>query len=101
MPAIPLVGGQSVAVNRAITINRPPEEVYQFWRRLENLPRFMKHLDTVSQLDERRSHWVARAPLGLAVSWDAEIVAEQENERLSWRSIGETVVHNSGSVRFA
>jgi uncharacterized membrane protein len=91
---------QGVQVQEAITINRPPEEVYGFWRNLENLPRFMSHLESVRELDDRRSYWKAHAPLGLTVEWSAEIVEDRANERISWRSAEGSQVPNSGTVRF-
>jgi uncharacterized membrane protein len=87
-------------VIKRITINRPVEEVYQFWRDLENLPRFMQHLEEVHVIGERRSHWVATAPAGRTVEWDAEIVSEQDNELIAWRSLPESDVRHAGTVRF-
>jgi uncharacterized membrane protein len=91
---------RGIRVYEAITINRPPEEVYRFWRNLENLPRFMVHLELVRQLDDRRSYWIARAPLGSTAEWTAEIVEERPNELISWRSVEDSQVPNSGTVRF-
>jgi uncharacterized membrane protein len=91
---------QGIRVRKAITINRTPEEVYRFWRQLENLPRFMAHLESVRVLDDRRSYWKAHAPLGLTVEWTAEIVEERSNELISWRSAEDSQVPNSGTVRF-
>jgi uncharacterized membrane protein len=91
---------RGIRVQKAITINRPAAEVYRFWRNLENLPRFMVHLEFVRQLDDRRSYWIARAALGLTVEWTAEIVEERPNELISWRSVEDSQVPNSGTVRF-
>jgi uncharacterized membrane protein len=91
---------QGIRVRKAITINRTPEEVYRFWRHLENLPRFMAHLESVRVLDDRRSYWKAHAPLGLMVEWTAEMVEERPNELISWRSVEDSQVPNSGTVRF-
>jgi uncharacterized membrane protein len=92
---------REVRVERAITINRAIEDVYRFWRRLENLPRFLRHLESVEVLDDRRSRWRAAAPAGMTVSWEAEIVAEREPERIAWRSLDGSQIRNSGTVRFA
>jgi uncharacterized membrane protein len=91
---------RGVRVQKAITINRPPEEVYGYWRRLENLPRFMVHLDSVRELDAHRSYWRMHAPLGMTVEWTAEIVENRPNELISWRSVEDSQVPNSGTVRF-
>ena len=82
-----------------ITINRPPSEVYRFWRRLENLPRFMPHLESVASSDDRRSHWVIAA-LGTRLEWDAEIVDDVTDARISWQSVGDADVASRGEVTF-
>jgi uncharacterized membrane protein len=87
-------------VARSVTVRRPAEEVYAFWRRLENLPRFMDHLESVRAIGERHSHWRARAPAGMSVEWDAEIVIDRPNELIAWRSMPGSAVPNSGQVRF-
>lgn len=87
-------------VARSITVNRGREEVYAFWRNFENLPRFMKHLEAVQVHDERRSRWTAKAPAGREVSWEAEILEDTPNERISWRSLPDSTITNAGTVRF-
>lgn len=91
---------RGVRAAAAATISRSPEEVYQFWRRLENLPRFMAHLESVRVTDDRRSHWKAKAPAGAIVEWDAEITEDRPNELIAWRSAEGADVPNFGSVRF-
>jgi uncharacterized membrane protein len=95
-----LGGSRGVLVEEAVTINRSPEELYAFWRNFEQLPRFMDHLVSIRQLDQRRSHWVARAPAGRTVEWDAEIVNEIPNELIGWRTLDGADVVSAGSVRF-
>lgn len=87
-------------VDHSVHVRKPLEEVYAFWRQLENLPRFMDHLVCVKVLDARRSHWVAKGPAGIEVEWDAEIINEIPNELLGWRSLEGSEVDNAGSVRF-
>jgi len=89
-----------IRVDRSITIQKSAEEVYSFWRNLENLPRFMDHLQSVRVIDDKRSHWVAEAPVGSTVEWDAEIINEIPNEVIGWRSLPGADVDNAGSVRF-
>lgn len=89
-----------IHVERSFIINRPADELYGFWRNFENLPRFMKHLQNVRKLDEKRSHWTARGPAGLSIHWDAEIINDEPNRLLAWRSLEDADVDNAGSVRF-
>ncbi|MEH0973130.1 SRPBCC family protein [Micromonospora sp. CPCC 205546] len=84
----------------AVTVNRSPAEAYRFWRDLENLPRFMSHLESVRADDLRRSHWIARGPAGRPVEWDAEIVDDRPNRSIAWRSLPGTRVPNAGRVLF-
>ena len=89
-----------IRVDRAITVNKPRNEVYRFWRNFENLPRFMEHVQSVTQIDSKHSHWVVRAPMNRTVEWDAEINNEIENELIGWRSLEGSQVDNAGSVHF-
>jgi uncharacterized membrane protein len=90
-----------VRVTQAITVNRPPEEVYGFWRDLQNLPRFMKHVEAVSPLGDGRSHWTAKGPAGATIEWDAEITKDEPNRLIAWRSLEGADVDNAGAVHFA
>jgi len=92
--------GAGVEVKATITVYKPVAEVYRFYRRFENHPRFVRHLESVQTLDQNRSHWVARGPLQRSIEWDAEITEERENNLLSWRSLPGSDVDNAGSVRF-
>jgi uncharacterized membrane protein len=90
-----------IHVLRTITIFREPSEVYEFWRDLSNLPRFMAHLESVDASD-RISKWRAKGPAGTAITWDAEIVLDRPGECIAWRSVeGSTRVPNRGVVRFS
>jgi uncharacterized membrane protein len=87
-------------VIEAITVNRPIEQVFGFWRQLENLPRFMRYIDSVERLGDGRSRWRAIGPGGVKVEWMAETVSERENDLIAWRSLRDARVQSSGTVRF-
>jgi uncharacterized membrane protein len=91
---------RGVHVEQSVTVNKPAAELYAFWHNFENLPRFMNHLESVKVLDDRRSHWVAKAPAGFHAEWDAEIINDEANRVIAWRSTGNADVANTGSVRF-
>jgi uncharacterized membrane protein len=95
-----LAGPRGVNVEEVVTINAAPEDLYAFWRNFELLPRFMKHLVEVRQLDQCRSHWCAKAPAGRTVEWDAEIINEIPGELIGWRTLPGSDVVSAGSVRF-
>jgi len=91
---------QAIKVEKTVTIDKPASELYRFWHNFENLPTFMKHLKSVKVYDDKRSHWIASAPLGTSVEWDAETIEDRENEFISWASVEGADVDNSGFVRF-
>jgi uncharacterized membrane protein len=99
-PNVSVRGGSGVKVEKSVTINRSPEELYRYWRNFENLPRIMSHLESVRVTGEGKSHWVAKGPAGTSVEWDAEVYNEKENELIAWRSLEGADVDNAGSVRF-
>ena len=92
------------AIEASLTfmIDKPREEIYAYWRRLENLPQFMKHLSSVTQQDATHSSWVATIPGGLGtLSWDAEIVEDHPNEYIAWQSLPGSTIVNAGEILFS
>lgn len=89
-----------IEVTETVTINDTPRALYAFWKNIENLPRFMRHLESVSATGERTSHWIAKAPAGTTVEWDAEIVEDQPGERIGWRTLPDSEVMHEGRVTF-
>ena len=95
-----LAAGEGTRTERSVVVARPRDELFQFWRRFDNLPRFMDNLESVTILDGLRSHWVAKGPLGTRVEWDAEIHNEIPDELIAWRSLPDSDVNQAGSVHF-
>lgn len=89
-----------IKVEKSVTINKSAETLYTYWRNFNNLPTFMKHIKSVMVYDDKRSHWVASAPLGANVEWDAEIVKDEPNQLIAWASAEGADISNSGFVRF-
>jgi uncharacterized membrane protein len=91
----------SIRVEKTVTIqNKSPEELYTYWRNFENLPTFMNNLQSVRIVNETRSHWAAKSPMGNSIEWDAEMLIDRPNELITWASVPGADVENSGSVRF-
>jgi len=91
---------RGIHVEECFSVQKSADELYRFWRNFENLPRFMSHLESVQVLDDRRSRWTAKGPAGSHVTWDAEIINEEEVGLIAWRSLAGADVDNAGSVRF-
>ena len=89
-----------IRTKRSVTVNCDVNDAYELWHNFENLPRFMRHLESVTVTGDRRSHWVAKAPGGKRVEWDAETTDDRPNELIAWRSLPDADVYNAGEVRF-
>ena len=100
--AMQLTNGTNKGIHAQGTciVNSTPEEVYQFWRNFQNLPRFMRHVNSVEDLGDGRSHWKVKGPAGMEVEWDATIVADVPNEVITWRTLENSDVDHAGAVRF-
>jgi uncharacterized membrane protein len=92
--------GQSLRVAKTISIDRAPEDLYNFWRRFEQLGEIMGHLESVEAISGNRWHWVAKAPAGKTVEWDAEVTDDVPNHLIAWKSLPGADVDNWGVVRF-
>jgi uncharacterized membrane protein len=91
---------EAVNISEKITVNAPREKVYEFWRDLSNLPKFMTHLKSVEE-HGAESHWVANTPGNLiALSWNAEITREDAGTYIGWQSVDGSMVDNAGKVQF-
>ena len=91
----------NINIRSSFTVDKPRHKVYDFWRKLDNLPLFMKHLESVETIDSTYSYWVLKLPAGVAtVSWHAEIVKDEPNEMIGWSSLPDSMINNAGKVRF-
>jgi uncharacterized membrane protein len=95
-----VAAGAGVKVEESVTVNRPRDELFRFWRNFQNLPRVMTHLESVTPVGPGRTRWVARAPLGVHLEWAAEVINERPNELIAWRSLPGGAVDTAGSVHF-
>jgi uncharacterized membrane protein len=91
---------RGIKVSEMVTVNRPAEELYRLWRRFENLPRIMRHVESVRAGGDGRTHWKVRGPAGSTVEWDAEVVRDIPGELITWQSLPSSPVVHSGSVAF-
>lgn len=93
---------RGIHVSQSYLVTKSPQELYTYWRNFENLPKIMTHLESVRVIDDKRSHWIAKAPriAGGTVEWDAEIINDEPNSLIAWQSLAGADVHNAGSVRF-
>jgi uncharacterized membrane protein len=95
-----LSGARGVHIRESVTINKPAEEIYRFWRQLDRLPEVMPHLAKVEQLDTKRSRWTAKAFDQLPITWEAEIINEQPFETIGWQTLPGQAIQTAGSVTF-
>jgi uncharacterized membrane protein len=92
--------GESAVVGRTVTVGRPREEVYAFWRDFPNLATIMENIERIDTVDARRTHWVVKAPGGRTVEWDSVITDDEPGRLIAWRSVEGADVKSSGRVEF-
>jgi uncharacterized membrane protein len=92
--------GRGVRIEQSITVAKPAAQLYDYWRRLDTLPQFMKHIEEVTMLTENRSRWRVRAPIGSRITWEAEIINDVPGRLIGWRSLPGSAIHHAGSVHF-
>ncbi len=99
-PHASLKSGEGMKLEQSVTIQRTPQEIYSFWRQLENLPRFMPHIKSVTQIGDGISHWMVETSHGAKLEWDARLIEDKPGEMMSWQSLDGADVDNAGSVWF-
>ena len=84
----------------AVTIARPANELFEFWRDASNLAQFMDNIEAIEPIDDRRSRWRVKAPAGKTVEWESVITAEEPGRSITWQSADGADVANSGKIEF-
>lgn len=91
---------RNINIRTSIIVYKSREKVYKFWRNLNNLPYFMEHLEYVQVLDENRSRWKVKGPVGIPLTWEAYIVKDEPGEFIGWSSLPGSDIETSGKVQF-
>ena len=89
--------GRIERIEKSIEVDVPVSTAYNQWTQFEQFPSFMEGVEQVEQVDDTHLHWVAQVA-GKRKEWDAEIVEQEPDRVISWRSTSGTV--NNGSVTF-
>jgi uncharacterized membrane protein len=92
--------GKDALVSRTVTVNRPRQELYEFWRDFKNFPQFMDNIRSVEKLDEKRSRWVIEAPAGTSIEFVSIITEEEPGRLIAWKSEEDATVRNAGRIEF-
>ncbi|MBB4642088.1 SRPBCC family protein [Rhizorhapis suberifaciens] len=93
--------GAQRTVGKTVTVNRPRQELYSFWRNFENLPQFMENIQSVKPSGkDGQSIWTILAPAGGMVEIETEVTDDRENEYIAWRSIPGSEIRTQGHVAF-
>jgi uncharacterized membrane protein len=99
-PYASVKAGHGIKIEKSITIDKDQGELFRFWSNFENLPKVMRHLESVERRGSNLTHWVAKGPMGMSIDWDAEVITERENELIGWRSVEGSEIDTAGSVHF-
>lgn len=87
-------------IRKSVTIDRPAEELYNYWRDLSNLPNFMQHVKSVQDLGDGKSHWVVNVLNDMELEWDSKILQDRPNEMIAWETLPDAPLQNRGYVKF-
>ncbi len=93
-------GKKGFRVQRSLTIQRSPEELYEFWYDIEKAPLYMQNIDTVTKTGERTSHWAAQTASGHTVEWNAELLEDLPGRGIAWHVHGNPTTANAGKIHF-
>ncbi len=93
--------GPNINVRTHLVVNKPREEVYNFLRRFENWPLFMRHLENVDELDNKTSAWRVKLPGIGDIRWESRILKDEKNTELSWHSVPHAAIENTGKLNFS
>ena len=85
---------------KTVTINRPRQEIYDFWRDFTHLPQVMDNVVSIERLDDRRSRWTVKAPGGGTVEWTSRVTEDDPGRLIAWTSEEGADVPNSGRIEF-
>jgi uncharacterized membrane protein len=90
----------STTVEESVIISKTPQQIYDFWRNFENLPQFMENIESVTRINEVRSHWVIKAPAGTSVEFNSLVTEDIPGRLIAWKSEEGATVPNRGRVEF-
>jgi uncharacterized membrane protein len=93
------LGENAIRVRKAINIDAPIDEVYQFWRNFDNFKLFMDHVKEITTQGDI-STWKVAGPAGATVEFQSQVTREVPNESIAWETLPDSQVHSSGFVRF-
>src|ERR1051326_4615575 len=86
--------GYGIKMKRAVTVNASADQLYAFWRTLENLPVVFDNMISIKVQDEKHSRWTLSVPGGVTLNWDAEITIDRAGEMIGWRSLEDADLDN-------
>jgi len=91
---------QGILVKHSVTINRSAEDLYRAWRDVEAAPRFMAQVESVRKTGDNTSHWVVFGPFGKPIEWDSEIINDDPNRLIAWKTLPGAAGDHAGTIRF-
>ncbi len=84
----------------AVTINRPAQELYEFWRNPRNLLPVMENIQAIEVIDDTRSRWTVKAPGERELSWESVVTKDVPGKEIYWQSAPGADIANSGRIEF-
>ena len=87
-------------VQESTQVQAPVKDCYAQWMKFEEFPTFMKHVKSITKLDNNLWHWKVDGPMGAKLEWDAEMTGNEPEYKISWKTVSDSAVKASGEVHF-
>ncbi|HEX7127025.1 MAG TPA: SRPBCC family protein [Thermodesulfobacteriota bacterium] len=88
------------AIEAGVTIRRPVEEVFRFYRAFGNLPSFLGDVVAIQEIDPTTSRWTILGPLGIRTNWTIRVTEERTNELIRYETVASPRLRTSWAIHF-
>ena len=85
-------------IQQSVDVDVPVSVAYNQWTQFESFPQFMSGVESITQVDDTRNHWVTNIA-GVEREFDTEVTEQHPDERIAWRSVAGDAEH-AGVVTF-
>ena len=101
MPRTSISSRDDNTIDASVTIRRPVEDVFTFYRNFRNLPRFLGDVMAIEPIGPSTSRWTIQGPLGIRAHWNIEVTEERANTLIRYETVGSPGLRTRWEIHFA
>lgn len=94
-------GRNQNTVERRVTIERPVEKVFEFYRNFRNLPSFLGDVMTIDEIGPATTRWTVQGPLGIQADWTVKVTDERPNELIRYETVSSPALRTYWEIYFS